>query len=191
MPAYVALSTWWESKFRNLQESQPVYHLPLFKKPHARISIRGRRVDRHFVVPETQTSESATTEWNVGRRGEWGEASRRSILLLTSLKRKFIPPSTSRIYLIMHHYYYCHHHHHHQPPLMILPHITPYFCFTLPVLCIPPSSFLHISILSPPLLQGLILLELHTTLQSTLTSYFIEDPSERRNTTATIRGLAE
>jgi len=114
VPAYITLSTWWQSKVGNLQESRTVYHLPLFMKPHARISVRDRRVDRHFVVPETQTSESATTEWNVGRRGEGGEASRRSILLLTPLKRKFIPPSTSRIYLIMHHYYYCHHHH--QPP---------------------------------------------------------------------------
>ena len=85
----------------------------------------------------------------------------------------------------MHHYYYYHH------PLKILPLITPYFYFTLPVLCISPSFLLHISILSPRLLQGLILLELHTTLQSTLTSYFIEDPAERRNTAAAIRGLAE
>ena len=109
----------------------------------AHTSVRGSLVERHFVVPETQTSETATTEWNVGRCGEEGEASRCSILLLTPLKRKFIPPATSRIYLIMHY-----HHHHHR--LTILPHTTPYFCFTLPVLCIPPS-LLHISILSPPL----------------------------------------
>lgn len=175
----------------NLQESQPVYHLPLFTKPHARISVRDRGVDRHFVVPETQTSESATTEWNVGRRGEggWGVAPLdSSSYSLKKKRRKFIPPSTSCIYLIMRHYYYCHHH---QPPSRFFPISPPYFCFTLPVLCIAPSSFLHISILSPPLLQGLILLELHTTLHSTLTSYYIEDPAERRNTAATIRGLAE
>lgn len=119
------------------------------------------------------------------------EASRRSILLLTPLKKKEENSSLLQLHVYTSSCVTTTTATTTNPPSRFFPISPPYFCFTLPVLCIAPSSFLHISILSPPLLQGLILLELHTTLHSTLTSYYIEDPAERRNTAATIRGLAE